>query len=331
MRTKARFPALTGDGGHYESFYLKASAPEGGRTIWIRHTFHRRPGEEATAAVWMTLFDTSRGRPRALKQQFSEGSVSAPVGSYIDVDGSGIGPGHARGGISAAGSTAVWDLRFSDNHEPLRHLPAEWMYSSRLPRTKLLSPHPGALFDGTFEIDGEHVALRSWPGMVGHNWGSEHAERWVWIHAGGFEEAEDPGDYLDIAAGQVRVGPLTTPWIVNGALMISGEPIRLGGLGRIRSTSFEAEPTGCRFAIPGSGGTVRGSVGAPQEQFVGWLYSNPSGGSHHALNCSVSDLRMTLERRGREDLELSLDGAAVYELGTHRTDHGIPIEPFEDG
>jgi hypothetical protein len=31
------------------------------------------------------------------------------------------------------------------------------MYRSRLPRTKQLSTHPGATFDGTIEVDGERI------------------------------------------------------------------------------------------------------------------------------------------------------------------------------
>ncbi len=34
-------------------------------------------------------------------------------------------------------------------------------------------------------IDGERIELDAWPGMVGHNWGAEHAERWIWIHGAG--------------------------------------------------------------------------------------------------------------------------------------------------
>ena len=46
MRTEARFPGLDRGAGHYESFYMKATRPGGGRAIWIRHTVHKRPGAE---------------------------------------------------------------------------------------------------------------------------------------------------------------------------------------------------------------------------------------------------------------------------------------------
>lgn len=330
MRTKARFPAVARDAGHYESFYLKASAPEGGRAIWIRYTVHKRPGHDPTCAVWMTFFDVAGGTPRAAKQQFGPDALSTPDGAYLRVGGSEIGPGSARGEVAAGDVHARWDLRFSDRHESLRHLPAEWMYQRALPRTKLLSPHPGALFDGTFEIDGERVEVAAWPGMVGHNWGAEHAESWVWIHATGPEGGE-ASDYLDIVAGRVRIGPLRTPWIANGALVLDGRRYQLGGLGRAHGTEIDPEPAGCRFTVPGAGVNVRGTVGAPAEQFVAWVYSDPAGGTHHALNCSISDLELRVERPDHHHAHLRLAAGAAYEFGSHDTGHGVPVQPFEDG
>ena len=47
VRTKARFPAIARDAGHYESFYIKAARPDGGLGVWIRHTIHKRPQRRA--------------------------------------------------------------------------------------------------------------------------------------------------------------------------------------------------------------------------------------------------------------------------------------------
>jgi hypothetical protein len=326
VRTAARFPDLPRGRGHYESFYLKAVAPEGGRAVWIRETFHRRPGEEATAAVWMTWFDAERERPLALKRQVGEDGVSVPPSGYIRVDGCELGPEGSRGEVVAGDVSAAWDLRFEDRAEALRHLPAEWMYRAPLPRTKLLSPHPLALFSGSLEIGGERVSLEGWPGMVGHNWGAEHAATWVWIHAA-------LGDgYLDLGAGRVKVGPLLVPWIANGQLVVDGEAHRLGGVGAVRSTTIDARPGSCAFSIPGGDGLrVRGRITAPHERTVGWLYSDPGGGEHNSLNSSIADLELSLEQPGREPLELRAEAAATYELGVPPGDHGVPIEPFPDG
>lgn len=38
-----------------------------------------------------------------------------------------------------------------------------------------------------------------------HNWGTEHAERWIWLHCTGFEGDGDA--WLDVVLARLRVGP----------------------------------------------------------------------------------------------------------------------------
>ena len=66
--------------GHYESFYIKACQPSGGKGVWIRHTVHKRPDAEPTAAVWFVLFDSDAPGPRATKASFGGDQLSAPEG-----------------------------------------------------------------------------------------------------------------------------------------------------------------------------------------------------------------------------------------------------------
>ena len=328
MRTEARFPSIPTGDGHYESFYLKAAAPEGGRSIWIRHTVHKRPGEDLKGAVWMTWFDAEREGPLASKRQVGPDAVSTPRGAYIRVAESEIAPGRLQGGVEGGGVAASWNLRFQDHSPALHHYPSPWMYERALPRTKLLSPHPRVTLDGYVDIDGERIAVEQWPGMVGHNWGAEHAETWVWIHAATTDDDGTRG-YVDMAAGRVRIGPVLTPWVLNGQILHRGRELRVGGLKSIRKTKLSAEPTRCAFTAPGDGFTVRGSVGADRDRFAGWLYADPVGRDHHSLNSSIADLELTID--GPSPARIDVEGAATYELGTHRTDHGIPIQPFEDG
>ncbi len=330
MRTEARFPSIPATDGHYESFYLKAADPEGGRAVWIRHTVHKRPNAALTGAVWMTWFDSDRPRPLAAKQQVDADRVSVPAKTYIRVGESEIAPGRMQGLVGGGGVEASWSLRFKDHAGPLHHFPSQWMYERALPRTKLLSPHPCASFDGILEIDGKRIQLGAWPGMVGHNWGAEHAESWIWIH-GATVDGDGARGYVDLAAGRVRLGPVLTPWLMNGEILHQGTKTRFGGLGRVRKTKVEAGPTRCEFTVPGERCVARGSVSAPAEQFVGWVYADPVGDDHHALNCSIGDLEVAVEGRHRPGFAVRVDGAASYELGTRRTDHGVPIQPFPDG
>ncbi len=308
---------------------MKAAAPEGGRAIWIRHTVHKRPGEDPTGAVWMTWFDSDRTEPLAAKGRVGAEAISVPEKTYIRVAESEIAPGRVQGQLEN-GVRASWSLRFTDHAGPLHHFPAKWMYERPLPRTKLLSPHPCASFDGILDVDGERIALEAWPGMVGHNWGAEHADSWIWIHGATVGDDGSRG-YVDLGAGRVRVGPILTPWVVNGEIVHRGEHMRVGGLRRQLKTKVEAGPTGCEFRVGGDELLASGSVGGPRGQFAAWVYADPVGPEHHSLNCSIADLDVVVARRGRKDLRISVEGGASYEFGTRRTDHGIPLQPFPDG
>jgi hypothetical protein len=330
VEERARFPEVAAKAGHYESFYLKAARPGGGAALWIRHTVHKRPGAEPNASIWFVLFDRDAEGPRATKQTVPAARLSVPGGGWIAVAGAEIGPGRARGEVETDDLRASWDLAFAGDAGPCRYLPADWLYEAPVPKTKFVAPYPEARFSGALRVEGEDpIELSEWPGMIGHNWGTEHAERWVWLEGTGFEDA--PGAYFDAGAARVRLGPWTTPWIPSGMLLLDGEEHRLGGLGRIRSASFRETPTSCDFVLPGDEVVVRGRVSAPAKDFVGWVYADPKGPEHNTVNCSVADVELKVERPSGPARSLTLSGGAAYEIGMRETDHGIPIQPYPDG
>ena len=329
MDEGARFPRVGQKAGHYESFYIKACEPGGGRGIWIRHTVHKRPGGEANASIWFVLFDRSADGPRATKVTVPAAQLSTPAGSWIRVGDAEVGPGRAEGSVDTEALSASWSLIFDGDREPCKYLPADWLYEAPVPKTKFVAPYPNARFEGRLEIDDSSIELSGWPGMIGHNWGSEHADRWVWLEGTGFEG--EAGTFFDAGAARVKLGSKTSPWIPSGMLSLEGERHRLGGLGAIRSAKIEATPTACEFLLPGKDIVVRGRVSAPAKDFVGWVYADPKGPEHNTLNCSVSDLELTIERPAQPPRQLNLSGGAAYEFGMRETDHGIPIQPYPDG
>src|SRR6185312_9252628 len=270
------FPNAKPSAGMYESFYLRAVSPEEPVGAWIRYTVHKRPGQAANGSLWCTVFDASTGEPFMHKCTTSE--LTVPADGWIEIGGhSRMGPGVAEG----ACGPASWSLRFDSNEPELRHLKQGWMYKAPLPRTKLTSPAPAASFDGTIALEGSPprtLHLDGWRGMVGHNWGAEHAERWIWLHGIGFEE--DPTAWLDAAIGRVRVGGMTSPWVANGVLCIQGRRYPLGGLGA-RGLLVAETSRHCRLSIPGAGGVVlQAHVDSPAAAIAGWRYADPDGGGH---------------------------------------------------
>ncbi len=178
-------------------------------------------------------------------------------------------------------------------------------------------------------IDDETTELSGWPGMIGHNWGAEHAERWVWIQGGDLDG--QPESVFDMAAGRIKLGPLTTPWVANGVLRLDGVEHRLGGFDKVLSTKVDEDPTACSFELSGDGVKVSGRVSSEPRNFVAWVYADPVGPKHNTINCSTADLELRVTRKGRAPERLEVPGAGAYEIGMRETDHGIPVQPFGDG
>jgi hypothetical protein len=303
-----RWPTVPPGRGHYESFYLRAAHPTQPRGFWIRYTVTVPRGGEPVGQLWCTYFERERP-PRAVRVDVA--GPSTGDGALIRLGNASLGEATATGSARSAACAANWDLRWTSAEPPLMHLPRDWMYRARLPRTKALSLRPTAVFRGELEVDGETVTVDGWPGMVGHNWGEEHAEAWIWLSGLAFT-GRGPDTWLDLTLGRIRLGPLTTPWIGNGALSLGGRRFRVGGPGR--RVSVSASDDRCDLVIHGSGVTVSATVKAPADAFVEWDYANPDGGTHRVLNCSVADLSVGV-RRGADELELLGDGRAAYEFG----------------
>jgi hypothetical protein len=331
LPTTARFPEVGPEAGHYESFYAKLSDPAQPRGVWIRYTVHKRPGAPHEGSLWFTLFDRAAGAPQAVKVTLRADETTAPPDGYIAIGGSTFGPERLAGTAAAEGLEVSWDLAIEGSEEPYRHLPKPWMYSAPIPRTKLLSPHPSARYSGHVEVGGRRVDITGWPGMVGHNWGAQHAERWIWLHGAAFEGRDAGSPWFDAALGRIKLGPWTTPWIGNGCLSLDGERHILGGPGKIRATSVSETPERLEFTLPGRDVEVSGVFSSPRQDIVCWVYADPDGSEHNTANCSIASVELRVRRPGRPDVELTSPWGAAYELGMRETDHGLPVQPFADG
>ena len=342
MATSAVFPTVPARAGSYESFYLRAVSPDEPLGVWIRHTVHKPPGKPASGSVWCTVFDGRAGAP--FQHKITTHELRAPAEGWIEIgdpsaaagEGSGETPGEGAimSSREARGTCgpARWELSFSSREGELRHLPRSWLYRAPLPRTKLTSPLPSASFDGALELaEGRAIELRAWPGMVGHNWGSEHAERWIWLHGVGFAEA--PEAWLDVALGRVKVAGRMTPWIANGALGVGGRRFRLGGLAA-RGLRVAESAARCELELPGERGLrATARVEVPQGTAAGWRYSDPAGDSEHdVVNCSIASLALSATLPGESAARsLRTEHGGAYELGMREHDHGVEIAPFPDG
>ena len=325
MATQAMFAAAPTRAGMYESFYLRLVNPREPVGAWIRHTVRKSPGQPPRGSVWCTVFDTRQGPP--FMHKLSDQPLNVPADGWIAVGDSVIGDGHAQGSCGPAS----WSLRFACEQEELRHLSPAWLYRTPLPRTKLTSPAPHASFDGVIELAGrEPLHVQEWIGMVGHNWGAQHAERWIWLHGLGFEQ--EPAAWLDVALARLKLGGRMTPWLASGALFFGGQRRRLGGLAARAAAVHEHGPQGCSLTLSGAGGLrVRVEVAVQAHTAAGWRYADPDGGEHDVINCSVAALELSVTPGARAGtVRMRSEHGGAYELGLRERDHGVPIAPFAD-
>jgi hypothetical protein len=320
----AVFPNAPATDGLYESFYLRAVHPDRHLGIWIRYTVHKRPGAAPRGSLWFTLFEDG---VRPHQQKLTRSELAAPPGSWITVGEASMGPSGADG----ACGDASWSLRLEQREGELRHLTPGWLYRTPLPRTKLTSPSPAASFSGNVEVAGRApLRLDGWPGMVGHNWGSQHAERWIWLHGTVFED--EPGAWVDVALARVLLAGRPTPWLVSGALSLDGVRHRLGGLRTLRSTRVEEGASGCTVVLGGEDGLrARLRARVPAAAVAGWRYADPDGSEHDVINCSVAGLELTVRGGSGRERTLRTAAGGAYELGMRERTHGVPIAPFPDG
>jgi hypothetical protein len=250
-------------------------------------------------------------------------AVGVDAGEYIHVGESRLAPGCAQGAVNEAS----WDLTFTQDTPLFTYQALEFLYRWPVPRNKSLAMHPVAKFSGTFSFGGETFEIDGWPGMVGHNWGAEHPEEWIWLH-GTFP---DEDAWFDGTVVRLKVGGRALPWIANGCLNLDGQQYRVGGPGKPRRPLTTVERTRCVFTMRGADDlTVRGTVEAPADHFVAWRYSDPFGGEHITTNSSVAAMTLDVSRPGREDLRLHVPAGAAYELGSYGEPAGIPVQSFPD-
>jgi hypothetical protein len=302
--------------GGYESWFISARDPVSPRALWIRHTRHR-PGQGLeSVALWCTVVDGHSGQPpTVVKQVFP----AFPQGSAA-------GPENFRGQAAMGGHGAHWDLAITGAEPPLRPLRPPLMYRTPLPRTKLEATVPDGQVTGTLKIDGRTIGASGWRGTVGHNWGSEHADSWVWLHAADFGAA--PEVWLDLVLARIRVGPAVSPWTAMGALSLAGDRIVLGGLGR--RPRVDARPDRLTADVPSRHARLRLSVTSDNDDPVAVPYTDPRGGARTVRHAALATVELTLRRPGNRQVTLTSSRGA-YEYGTRQDMPGIVPKPLPEG
>ncbi|MGH3286877.1 MAG: hypothetical protein ACRDPD_19705 [Streptosporangiaceae bacterium] len=209
---------------------------------------------------------------------------------------------------------------------PLRPLRPPVLYRAPLPRIKLEAVVPDGQVTGMLQVDGREVSVSGWRGTAAHNWGSEHADSWVWLHAADFGAA--PEAWLELVLARIRVGPARSPWTAMGALGLGGERIALGGLGR--RSRVDARPGRLAADVYAPGTRLRLSVALAEDDQVAVACADPRGGTRTVAHAALASVELTMQRPGNRELTLT-SGRAAYEYGARQPGPGIVPEALPEG
>src|SRR5689334_1110267 len=251
------------EGGFYESYFQRANHPTRPLAFWIRYTIFSPKGrpKDAIGELWSAWFDGERGTHTVAKSEFPLGQfvfsregLNARIGEAI------LEPGGLQGAAESRGHRIEWDLSYAGKAAPLFLLPPG-LYSRGFPKAKTLVGLPMARYDGTLKVDGETIGIDGWIGSQNHNWGAKHTDRYAWGQVAGFDNA--PDSFLELATGQLKVGPLWTPRMTPIVLRHEGEEYALRSIWQaVAGASGQFGYFHWKFHSRGAGVAIEGEISA---------------------------------------------------------------------
>jgi hypothetical protein len=313
---------------HVESWFVRANHPREPKALWLKATVLRRRDGSAIAQAWMSVFDGPDTQAWCEDVPLDEASYDEGafrVGPLeLDLTSSG---GESRGSMDGAVS---WDLAFERVEgllgEPLSIMPAA-LREARLPRNKLVSPVPCAIFSGTLTWGDRTWELADWVGMQGHNWGAAHSPEYAWGHAV-FLDTHDgaPVAVMEAASGRVAIGPVTTPLVSMLTIRRDGRELRFDRVIDLWRQHPRIDFPAWTLRMRGHDGVAALTMTGTPEQMVCLNYQNPAGPSRFCLNSKTAAVRLSVTpRNGNAFQVVSPHGGALEFLCPEPIDSVQPV------
>jgi len=311
--------------GHYESWFQRANHPTRSLAFWVRYTIFSPKGNPGAAVgeLWAVYFDGEANTIKAVKEVLPLNDCEfASTGLHHRIATSTLDAASLKGEAKGQGHELRWDLRYTSPNPHLLFLPKR-LYAVPFPKAKALVGSPLAVYDGTLKVDGEEIAIDGWIGSQNHNWGVKHTDRYAWGQVSGFENAPDA--FFEVATARVKLGPIWTPWMTLMVLRVGGEEYRLNSIPQAIRADGEYGFFHWTFSSKTRRATIKGSISASADAFVGLPYDNPPGGRKTCLNSKIASCKLTLQRPGQAPLSLNSPHRAAFEILTDAKDHGVAV------
>lgn len=304
-----------------ESWFLRANDPHSPRAFWIKATVLINADGSAVAEAWVSFFDGDRTVASRETIPLGQADITDRDGNLVAhiadttvelQDDFGLILGHLSGGKLG------WDLRMQRLPgllgEPLSLLPSRKLIDAPVPKNKLLTPFPVALFAGTVTWEGETWEIDEWPGMQGHNWGAAHSPEYAWGQCVFNDSQGRPFAVVEGASGRVQLGPITTPLLSMLTIRRDGRELRFDRLLDLWRQDPKIEFPIWRLRMRGSDGRAELLMRANPGRMVCLGYDNPGGQRSFCLNSKTSEVRLRVWPHHGDPFECHSDFGGALEF-----------------
>lgn len=302
---------------YYESRFVRASAPDARRAVWLRETLLLPTTGQPAADVWVMVFDPSGHR--AVKQQFpiadaqfGDDRWAARIASTTLDDSEAVG----------VLTDARWDLSIvPGGQDPVRVL-SDRAYLSRFPTAKTMVRHPMARFDGSMAVSGHRVDVDGWTGSVNHNWGTRHTPAYAYGQVCGFDNA--PDSTLEIVTARAAVGPLLLPGVTLFVFRHDGQEFAVRTIRGSMHSHGRYTPLTWTFGARVGEQMIEGEITTVPSDVIGLTYPDTHGGVKYCYNSALADCRIQVAGKAFARAEL-VSHRAMFEILTDDALTAVPL------
>jgi hypothetical protein len=319
------------DRGFYEAYGLTLRHPETHHTLWLRFMLlaSNEPKVKSTAEVWAMFFhatDPSKHQAWQTTVPLTEAEIARDE-FHLRVDQCWISDHESRGQLQAPVGKLEWDLQFWSDQPCFSLFPYDWMYRGWWPRTKFLTPHPKALFNGIFQIDEEQFRCQHACGNQDHLWGSGHAHRWVKTHAIDFKDSTETE--LIAYSAELDLGALSLPAATIIHLRYHGENILFDSPYRWLTLHSRFEPFFWYFSARKGRRDFVGELSVNAANIIGSEFTDPDGSRIFCYNSPLANFSLKVyEKQGRHWVKVDQSQsnlATAYEYAQRTPMASAPI------
>ena len=305
-----------GEGGHVESYFLRANHPTERKAIWLKATVFMPTGRrwpsdsgqpaEATADAWCVYFDGDARRSWAHRKTIPlpQARIDRGIGDQVGIDIGGCtfglgSQGQAQGALNSTDGPCEWALEWRSDEsligQSLSIFPHPAMVSGPFPKSKLLTPFPLAWFSGVIRCFGQEIEVKDWVGMQGHNWGREHAWEYAWGQCLFVDENGGIDCMAEGFSSRIRLAGRVTPRFSALVVRRAGREYRFDHVFDFWRQEAALDDTSWTLRLTSKDGEARLAMFSEPDMMVCLGYRNPAGCMAYCTNSKLArtDLRVT--------------------------------------